>query len=148
MDRAAELLRAAAKTKDPAWSPPARVSLGIVLMRQQKAQQAVFELRRVAGNKKQDLLSAQAWGLIVLAHREQNNQKEAERARQEQLKLLERLSKTAPEAEAALAHLTLGLERKHDGERAPARKHIEAALASGRLPKDEAAIARAALEDL
>ena len=51
VDEAAAHLREAAKTKAAPWSIAARVSLGLVMLRQGKAQQAIFELRRVAGSQ-------------------------------------------------------------------------------------------------
>ncbi len=145
---AAKFLRAAGKAKDPVWSAPARVSLGLVLFSQKKHQQAAFELRRVAGKKSQDLVAAQAWGLIVMVHRDEKKGAEAERARGEQLKLLTKLTKSKDPVTASVSLYTLGMELKHDGERGPAKERLQAALASGHLPESESASAKTALQDL
>lgn len=147
-DRAAELLRIAGKSKVEEWSLPARVSLGLLLLRQGKHQQAAFELRKVAALKPPTLLTAQAQGFLVMALYEQKNGKEAQRIRGEQLKTLGGLTQSQEPTEAAMAHLLLGLEHKFDGQRADAKKHLHAAVESGRLPKDELAMAQAALAEV
>lgn len=149
LDAASVALRAAAKAKHPVWSPQARISLGQILMRQGKHQQAVFELRRVAGSTKPTLVSAQAAGLVVIALREAKKGPEAERARAQYLDTLERLTKAdLPGVERALAQHMLALEHKHDGQRRLAKPLLEAALASGALPQAERAQAEQALKEL
>ena len=55
VEQAVERLRKAAKAKQSTWTAQARLSLGLVLKAQGKEQQALFELRKVAGGKTQDL---------------------------------------------------------------------------------------------
>src|SRR5688500_15411197 len=64
LEEAAKHLREATKAKAPPWSIASRVSLGLVMLRQGKAQQAIFELRRVAGIKPPTIHSAQAAGFV------------------------------------------------------------------------------------
>lgn len=148
LDAAATSLRAAAKAKHPVWSPQARISLGQILMRQGKHQQAVFELRRVASSTTPTLVSAQAAGLVVIALRESGKGPEAERARTQYLDMLDRLTKRAEGAEQALAQHMLGMEHKHDGRRDLAKPLLQAALQSGKLPEAEAAQVKRALKEL
>ncbi len=148
LDEAAEHLREAAKSKAAPWGMAARVSLGLVLLHQGKPQQAVFELRRVAGSKPPNIRSAQAAGFLVLALREMGNRDEAERARKSQLEILATLIKSEDAETAALANHMLGMEHKFVGERAKAKQHLEKALASPALPPDERASAQQAMEDL
>jgi tetratricopeptide (TPR) repeat protein len=145
---AEKLLRDAAKSKAAPWSAAARVSLGILMLRQGKAQQAIFELRRVAGIKPPTIHSAQAAGFVVLALKESGNATEAERARKTQLEILGALIKSGEAETAALAHQMLGMEHKFAGERAKAKEHLSKALASAALPPDERRSAEAAMEDL
>lgn len=147
-DRAAEYLRIAGKSKVDQWSLPARVSLGLLLLRQGKHQQAAFELRKVAALKPPTVLTAQAQGFLVLALYEQKNGKEAQRIRGEQLKTLEGLTRSAHPPEAALAQLMLGLEYKFDGQRAEAKRHLTAAVDSGQLPKEDLGLAQKALSEV
>jgi tetratricopeptide (TPR) repeat protein len=147
-DRAAAHLREAAKAKDARWSQQARISLGLLLLRQGKHQQAVFELRRAAAARPPTVVAAQAAGFVAGALREARQAKEAERARTEQLRLLEGLTASVDPAEAAYAHLLLGVEHKHDGQRALARKHLQAAITGGALPPAERAHAEKALREL
>lgn len=147
-DEAAKLLREATKAKAPPWSLAARVSLGILLLHQGKPQQALFELRRAAGVKPPSIESAQAAGFVVIALREIGNGKEAERARATQLEMLRALVKRDDDETRALAHFMLGMEHKFDGERAPAKQHLEAALALEALPADARATADQAMQDL
>ncbi len=148
LEEAAEHLREAAKAKAAPWSMAARVSLALILLRQGKPQQAIFELRRVAGLKPPTIHSAQAAGFVVLALRETGNRTEADRARKAQLDVLALLV-NSPDAEtAALAHQMLGMEHKFVGERAQAKRHLEAALASPALPPDARRSAEKAMEDL
>lgn len=147
-DEAAKHLREAAKAKVPSWSLAARVSLGILLLHQGKPQQALFELRRAAGVKPPSIESAQAAGFIVIALREIGNGKEAERARATQLDMLRGLVNREEEETRALAHFMLGMEHKFDGERAPAKQHLEAALALAALPDDARSTAQSAMQDL
>lgn len=146
-DQAEARLRAAIKAPDKALAAQARTHLGMLLFRRGKAQQAVFELRKVAGRSPPDLWSAQALALVHLVFRGQGNAPEAERARAEQLRLLEKLSRGEGESQA-FAHLFLGMELKHDGRRDPARQHLTAAAAHPALPPAEKARARAALDEL
>lgn len=149
IDGAVSVLRGAAKAKHPVWSPQARISLGQLLMRQGKHQQAVFELRRVAGSTQATLVSAQAAGLVVIALREAQQGPQAERARAQYLDILERLTDgEGSDVERALAQHMLGLEHKHDGRRDLARPLLAAALESGALPKDEHAQAERAIAEL
>lgn len=144
---AAERFRAASKLKGP-WAIPARTSLGIVLAHQGKAQQGMFELRKVAAADPPTLASVQAWGLIVIALREAKQSKEAERARGEQRKALQRLAADGTPEERAFAHFLLGIEHKFDGERDLAKKHLTAAVQGTALPEQERALATAALAEV
>lgn len=143
LDAAAEHFRAATRAKASAFALAARTSLGLVLLRQGKHQQAVFELRRVAAQKPPTLSAAQALSWVVQSFRTQKNAKEAERARDEQLKVLEAVAGGPDPAAAALAHVMLGAEHKHDGRRDLAKKHLTAALASGALDPEYTAKAQA-----
>lgn len=148
LDAAAEALRGAAKAKHPVWSPQARISLGQILARQGKVQQAVFELRRVASLTPPTLVSAQAAGLVVMTLRAAGNSAEAERSRGAYVEALIRLVE-APDAQVrALAQLMLAQEHKYDGRRDMARPLLEKALASKALPEAEAAQASQALKEL
>lgn len=146
-DQAEARLRAATKSPDKALAAQARTHLGMLLFRRGKAQQAVFELRKVAARTPPDLWSAQALALVHLVFRGQGNAKEAERARAEQLKLLEKLAQGEGESQA-FAHLFLGMEHKHDGRRDPAKRHLQAAAGHPALPPAERAQAQAALREL
>lgn len=147
MDQAAEHFRAAAKTKGP-HALTARSSLGMVLIRQGKQQQGIFELRKVAGVTPPTIISVSAWGLLVVALTEQRKTQEAQRAHTEHKRALEKLTQSKSAEEAALAQYMLGMEHKIDGERAIAKRHIEAAIASKALPANELALAKAALAEL
>jgi tetratricopeptide (TPR) repeat protein len=148
MDAAANHLREAAKSKAMPWSVSARVSLGLIMFRQGKPQQAIFELRRVAGMKPPTIHSAQAAGFVVMALRESGNGAEADRARKQQLDLLNGLTKSKDAETAALAFQMLGMEHKFVGERAKAKEFLTKALASPALPPDERKSAETAMEDL
>lgn len=147
MDQAAEHFRTAAKTKGP-HALSARSSLGMILIRQGKEQQGIFELRKVAGVTPPTILSVSAWGLLVLAFTELRKTQEAARAHTEHKRALEKLIQSKTPEESALAQYMLGMEHKIDGERAIAKRHIEAAIASKALPKAELALATAALAEL
>lgn len=131
---AAEHFRAAAKVKAGSWGQAARTSLGITLYREKKSQQAVFELRKAAAQKPPNLAAAQALSIVVTIFRDEKNAKEADRARAEQLKVLEQVAKSADPADAGMASFLLGVEHKFDGQRDLARKAFEAALAKGLDP--------------
>jgi predicted Zn-dependent protease len=147
LEEAANHLRNAVKVKSP-WSGIARSTLGIVLLRQGKAQQAAFELRRVAGQNPPTIFSASAQGLLVIALRETNQPKEAERARAQHKQILAKLTQSATPEDAAMANFLLGMEYKFDGERDIAKRHLAAAIESKKLPNDERAIAERALSEL
>lgn len=147
MDAAAECFRTATKVKS-AWSLMARSALAMVLLRQGKAQQAVFELRRVAGTTPPTLISASAWGLLVLALKESKQLKEVEKARGEHMKALARLADTAAGEDRALASFMLAMEHKYNGEREPAKKYMLRALEGTALPAEERRQAQAALKEL
>jgi tetratricopeptide (TPR) repeat protein len=147
LDEAEKYLRLALKSANKGLAAQARTHLGMLLYGRGKVQQAVFELRKVAGRASTDLWSAQALALVHLVLREQGNTKEAERARSEQLKLLEQLAKGEGEAQA-FAHFILGMEHKHDGRREPAKRHLSLAAAHPALPAGEKAQVQAALRDL
>lgn len=148
LDAAADHLRAATKAKVPKWGVPARISLGLVLLRQAKPQQAIFELRRVATSEPPTALSAQAAGLVVVALNQQGKTSEADRARQQHWRILERLAKQGSGVDQALGRFMLGIEKKFDGDRAGAKTNLEAALAQPDLPSDYVAQAERALRDL
>ncbi len=148
LEAAAEHFRAATKAKGSASALAARTSLGLVLLRQGKHQQAVFELRRVGSQKPPTLAAAQALSWVVISFRQQKNAKEADRAREEQLKVLEAVAAGADAPSAALAHLMLGVEHKHDGRRDAAVKHLQAALAQKGLDAEYEARARSLLAGL
>jgi tetratricopeptide (TPR) repeat protein len=139
LERAAERFRLAIQVKGSRWSGPARTSLGLVLHRLGKPQQALFELRKVAAAKPPSVASATALGLVALVLKDMNQPAEFERARKEQLKLLEGLLKAADAEEAALASYMLGMEYKYEGRRAEAKKYLERALASEALGPEEKA---------
>ena len=145
---AAGLFRAAAKANAPPWSLAARISLGLLLLRQGKPQQAIFEFRRVASSKPPTLQAAQAAGFVVMAFRQEKNHKEAERAREVHLAVLKKLIGIEDEETRAVAHFMLAMEHKFDGERQPAKAHFEKALAIDALPENERVMAASALEDL
>jgi tetratricopeptide (TPR) repeat protein len=147
MDQAGEHFRTAAKAKG-VYAMAARSSLGLVLLRQGKPQQGIFELRKVAGTAPPTILSASAWGLLVVAFRESNNAREAERARTEHRRALQKLIESNVAEDSALANFMLGMEHKHDGERAPAKKLLQTALDSGKLPPAETAAAQKALAEV
>lgn len=148
LDDAVKWMRAAAKAKSETWSPRARTSLGLLLFRQGKVQQAVFELRRVAGRKPATLAVAEALGYMVIVHRETDNPREADRARTEQLKALRALTKDGDPEVSGLAHYMLAMELKFDGERRPAKEHLEAALKSKGLSDEDRERAQAVLSAL
>lgn len=148
LEAAAEHLRGAAKAKSARWSHPARLSLGLVLLRQKKPQQAVFELRRVAGLRPPTLLAAQAAGFLEIALREGKQAKEAEKARAQLFELLGAVAGGSDAEEAAHAHLLLGLEHKFDGRRQEAKRHLAQAAESALLPAEERARAAAALKEV
>lgn len=147
LDAAVECFRTASKMKSPAWSAPARVSLGMALFRQGKLQQSIFELRKVGGAKPPTITSAQALAIAAGFLRQSGNKPEAERTRAEAIKLLEQLVKSTAAEESALAHYLLGLERKLEGKRDLAKKHLSQALA-GKLDPTFADKAKAVLGEL
>lgn len=148
LDAAAEHFRAATKSKASVHAMPARTSLGLVLLRQGKHQQAVFELRRVGAQKPPSLAAAQALSWVALSFRQQKNGAEADRARAEQLKVLESVAAGTDPAAAAIANVLLGAEHKHDGRRDLATKHLKAALAHKTLDPEYTAKAQALLASL
>ncbi|MEQ8272484.1 MAG: hypothetical protein RMA76_03240 [Deltaproteobacteria bacterium] len=148
LDRAEVHLRAAAKAKQKTWSHLARTSLGLVLLTQGKHQQAVFELRRAASAQPPNLMVAQAAGLLHGAFVQIGNAKEATKARAQHLAILDGLTKHEDAATAALAKYLRGMEHKFDGERAPAKTLLAAALEGDRLPPDERSSAERALSAL
>ncbi len=148
LDSAAEHFRAATKAKAPMWGVPARVSLGLVLLRQSKPQQAIFELRRVASVEPPIALSAQAAGMVVVALLEQGKGPEADRARQQHRRILERLTKQEPGVERAVGQFMLGIEKKFDGDRAGAKAALQAALELEHLPDEYRTQAEKALAEL
>jgi len=83
--------------------------------------------------------------IVVDAFRQQKNQIEADRARGEQLKILEAVAKSADPAVAAIAEVLLGAEHKHDGQRDQAKKRLESALAKKTLDAEYTAKAQALL---
>ncbi len=148
LDQAALSFRAAAKAKHPVWSPQARMALGQILGRQGKVQQAVFELRRVAGMTPPTVITAQAAGLVVLVLREAGNGAEADRARGPQLDILGRLCKNSQGQDLALAQHMLALEHKYDGRRDLAKPLLQQALTSGDLPPAQVAQVEQVLKEL
>lgn len=148
LDTASVALRVAAKAKHPVWSPQARMALGQILARQGKVQQAVFELRRVAGMSPPTLITAQAAGLTVLVLREADKGTEADRARTQQLDILGRLCKSSQGLDLALAQHMLALEHKYDGHRDLAKPLLQMALSSGNLPEAQGAQVEQILKEL
>src|SRR5262249_26631296 len=120
-DEAAEHFRAALKAKS-AWATAARTSLAIVLLRQGKGQQGMFELRKIAGAAPPSIGSAYAQGLLVLALREAKKPQEADKAHEEHKRMLLKVAEASSGEDKALAHFMLGMEHKIDGEREPAKK--------------------------
>jgi TPR repeat protein len=147
-DAAIEWLRIAAKAKHPRWTPEARLSLGTLLFRQAKVQQAMFELRKVAGLKPPTLASARALGLIALFSRAASKKDDAERAEREQRAALEALGRDEDPETRGLAAWMLGMELAHAGERIAAKAALERALASGGLGAEETAKVKASLARL
>ncbi len=145
LEQAESYFRSATKSKSAVWGPPARVSLGIVLARMGKAQQAAFELRKVIGAKPATILGAQAAAMLASVMAEQKQPKEVDKARQQAQDILKQLIEKGPDQ--ALAHYLMGLEKKHEGNRVLARQHLEAALAAG-LVGEEAERARVLLGQL
>lgn len=147
LHQAAEHFRAATKAKNE-WGPQARISLALVLLRQGKQQQAIFELRKAAGAKPVSVASASASGFLVIALREANQAKEAARAHADHMKLLAKLAESGVPADRATAHVLLGIEHKFDGTRDAARRHLTIALESGALGAEERERVEAALKEL
>lgn len=135
LEASSQHLRESAKAKSPRWSPLARSTLGLILLRMGKPQQALFELRKVAGLSPPTLVSAQAWGLLVMAHRALDQAGEAERARGEHLKTLLRLTETAPAEDRGLAQFLLGMEYKFEGRRDLAKRFLRLASEDAELPE-------------
>ena len=148
LDAAAEHFRAATKAKVLQWSVPARVSLGMVLLRQGKPQQAVFELRRVASLEPPTAQTAQAAGLVVVALTESGKATEADRARQQHRRLLDRLSRQGSGVDGAVGRFMLAMEKKLDGDRSGAKAALEDALSQAELPDEYREQAQRALADL
>ena len=149
LDAAAQRFRETVRRKDGKWSPAARVSLALILLRQKKHQQALFELRKATSADPPTLLSAQAAGLVAVVLADaQKPGAEIERARDNAKSLLTRLvSSTDPETAGGAAFM-LGMEFKFDGDRSNARTWLEQALASGALPEDAQRLAARSLEGL
>jgi len=148
LDAAADHFRASAKLKISQWSLPARMSLGLVLLRQGKPQQAIFELRRVASAEPPTAQSAQAAGMVVVALLEQGKSAEADRARQQHRRILERLCKQDEGVDASMGYFMLGMEKKFDGDRTGAKAALEAALATPHLPEEYRQQVQRAIADL
>jgi tetratricopeptide (TPR) repeat protein len=146
-DEAAELFRKAIKSKSQ-WAAAARISLAIVMLRQGKTQQAMFELRKLASANPPTIAAAYAQGLLVVALRESNQGKDAERIHGEHKKMLAKLTEVANGEDQALAHLMLGLEHKFDGERDLAKTHLEQAIRLKALAPEDLARAEAALSEV
>ena len=146
--RAAEYLRLAARAMDPDWSLPARVSLGLVMLAQGKGQQAVFELRKAAGIKPPNQMTAQAAGLVAVALAQHKPGAEVERAREQYKGVLQQLTKGQAPAVEAWACLHLGMEFKHDGQRAEAKQWLHRAAGLNALGPDEADLLQRTLGQL
>jgi tetratricopeptide (TPR) repeat protein len=147
VDEAADHFRAALKAKST-WATPARTSLAIVLLRQGKGQQGMFELRKIASATPPTIAGAYAQGLLVLALREAKKGPEAEKAHQEHKRMLQKIAEISTGEDKALAHFMLGMEHKIDGEREPAKKQLQAALAVGALDERERKQAESALGEV
>ena len=147
-EHAVDRLREAAKAKSATWTPSARVALAMVLFRQGKAQQSLFELRKVSGVKPSTLSSAQAMGFMVIIHRDLNQPDEAARVREDQLKTLTLLTKDEHLETAAMANYMLGMEYKFDGQRKEAAACLRSALEVSTWPEDDRSRIQAALDSL
>ena len=148
VDEAVGRLRKAAKAKHPVWTPQARLSLGLLLKAQGKEQQAIFELRKVAGMKNPSLASAQALGFMVMMQEDAGQAEEAARTRKQHHQLLDKMVSSEEKEIASLAHYMLGMDHKYEGARAEAKAHLEQALQKGGLQEDEAARVKEALNSL
>ena len=137
VDEAMKRLRMAAKAKHSVWTPQARLSLGLLLKAQGKEQQAIFELRKVAGAKTTSLASAQALGFMVMMLEDAGNSEEASRTRKQHHKLLSEMASSSESEVSSLAHYMLGMDLKYSGSRQDAKKHLELALERGGLAADE-----------
>lgn len=149
LDAAVRWFRGVVRAKAPKWSAAARVSLALVLLRQQKHQRALFELRKAASADPPTLLSAQAAGLAAVALAGARRPgAEVERARDQAKSLLTRLTASSDPEIGGGAAFILGMEFKFDGDRQKARTWLERAVASGVLSEDERCLAEQSLEEL
>ena len=148
VDDAIERLRRAAKAKQPTWTAQARLSLGLLLKAQGREQQAMFELRKVAGGKTQDLAAAQAYGFMLIILEDGKKNDEAQRTRKQYHSLLEKLVEDEDEEISCLAHFMFGMDLKFHGNRKEARKHLELAQSKNGLQPEQAGQVEKALEQL
>lgn len=148
VDDAIERLRKAAKGKQPTWTPQARLSLGLLLKAQGKEQQAMFELRKVAGGKAQDLAAAQAYGFMLIILEDSGKNEEAQRTRKQYHTLLTRLVEDEDEEVSCLSHFMLGMDLKFHGNRQDAKKHLELAKSKNGLQAEQASQVEQALAQL
>jgi tetratricopeptide (TPR) repeat protein len=145
---AIERLRKAAKAKHPIWTAQARLSLGLLLKAQGKDQQAIFELRKVAGAKTASLASAQALGFMVMMQEDAGQKEEAARTRKQHRELLKNMVENQDDEVSSLAHYMLGMDFKYAGSRVEAKDHLEQAVKRGGLAPDERARVEEALASL
>jgi tetratricopeptide (TPR) repeat protein len=147
LEGAAEALRGAIRARAEPWTRTARLTLGQLLLRLGRPQQAMFELRKVAAAEPLDLEGVQALAFLSEALRAQGKGREAEAlADRRRRALARRASEGGPTG--AIARAWLGFELKHAGERRPARAALEAALADPELPDAERAAVAQALDAL
>jgi tetratricopeptide (TPR) repeat protein len=148
LEEAIKRLRKASKAKHPIWTPQARLSLGLLLKAQGKEQQAIFELRKVAGAKTASLSAAQALGFMVMMQEDSGNKEEASRTRKQHHDLLAKMVQSEDKEVASLAHYMLGMDHKYDGSRADAKMHLEKAIQCGGLQLEERSRVEEALTSL
>ena len=144
---AEEAFRQAIRSGHSLWGRPARVSLGQLLFRTDRYEQASFELEKVIEDGPYDLVAVQARALLVMTYRAMKKTVEVNQLREEQKTALSKLVSQG-ELEGAIAQVWLGFEYKFDGQRREAKACFEAALEDKRLPEDERASAERALASL
>ena len=137
IDDAVERFRKVTASKDKVYGPIARVTLGQLLFKQGKTQQAIFELRKAASASPPTVTSVQAHGFLVLFLKQLGKKDEHTRARKDQLEALEGLSKREDAEASSYGLYLLGLEHMHDGRKDVARARLEEALKRGGLAAED-----------
>lgn len=132
-DDALALFKRAVDKKDPEASPHARTSLALVMHAKGKAQQAVFELRKVI-TPSPTPASAHALNLLCTMLRDQKAKpSEIEKADKDRMAALDALLKSAKDGTPDAAHwkVQLALAHREAGSRSEAKRMLQEVVRLG-----------------